>query len=155
MRNRFFLLTAALLLLFLHAPPLVAQTSSNSSAPYLDPSLPIEQRVNDLVSRMTLQEKASQMQDVAPAIPRLGVPAYNWWNEGLHGVARAGNAAVFPQAHSKRGSTVASRSPAPVNLKPEAFERPLQLRSPQLWLTDTRPAFASSFSTALVRKASR
>jgi beta-glucosidase len=98
MRNRFFLLTAALLLLFLHALPLVAQTSSNSSAPYLDPSFPIEQRVNDLVSRMTLQEKASQMQDVAPAIPRLGVPAYNWWNEGLHGVARAGNATVFPQA---------------------------------------------------------
>jgi beta-glucosidase len=86
------------LLLVLHAPLLVAQTSSNSSAPYLDPSLPIEQRVSDLVSRMTLQEKASQMQDVAPAIPRLGVPAYNWWNEGLHGVARAGNATVFPQA---------------------------------------------------------
>ena len=47
---------------------------------------------------MTLQEKASQMQDVAPAIPRLGIPAYNWWNEGLHGVARAGHATVFPQA---------------------------------------------------------
>ena len=99
MRNRFFLLTAFLLLLFLSTHRrLVAQTSSNSSAPYLDPSLPIEQRVNDLVSRMTLEEKASQMQDVAPAIPRLGIPAYNWWNEGLHGVARAGNATVFPQA---------------------------------------------------------
>jgi beta-glucosidase len=47
---------------------------------------------------MTLEEKASQMQDVAPAIPRLGIPAYNWWNEGLHGVARSGNATVFPQA---------------------------------------------------------
>jgi beta-glucosidase len=98
MRNPFHYVTAFLLLLAFHAPRLEAQTSSNSSAPYLDPSLPIEQRVNDLVSRMTLQEKASQMQDVAPAIPRLGVPAYNWWNEGLHGVARAGNATVFPQA---------------------------------------------------------
>src|SRR5881296_838519 len=65
---------------------------------YLDSSLPLEQRVNDLVSRMTLEEKVSQMQDVAPGIPRLGIPAYNWWNEGLHGVARSGNATVFPQA---------------------------------------------------------
>src|SRR5260370_470708 len=47
---------------------------------------------------MTLEEKVSQMQDVAAPIPRLGIPAYNWWNEGLHGVARAGNATVFPQA---------------------------------------------------------
>jgi beta-glucosidase len=65
---------------------------------YLDTSLTVEQRVDDLVSRMTLEEKASQMQDVAPAIPRLGIPAYNWWNEGLHGVARSGHATVFPQA---------------------------------------------------------
>ena len=98
MRNRSFLFTAVILILVIHAPCLNAQTSPNSSAPYLDPSLPLDQRVNDLVSRMTLQEKASQMQDVAPAIPRLGVPAYNWWNEGLHGVARAGHATVFPQA---------------------------------------------------------
>src|SRR6266581_2275324 len=69
-----------------------------ASASYLDTTLPIPQRVNDLVSRMTLEEKVSQMQDVAPAIPRLGIPAYNWWNEGLHGVARAGNATVLPQA---------------------------------------------------------
>src|SRR6266702_3767354 len=58
-----------------------------ASAPYLDTTLPIPQRVNDLVSRMTLEEKVSQMQDIAPAIPRLGIPAYNWWNEGLHGLA--------------------------------------------------------------------
>src|SRR5437660_7638089 len=84
---------------------LTAQTASNTStakeparAAYLDPSLPLEQRVTDVVSRMTLEEKVSQMQDVAPAVPRLSIPAYNWWNEGLHGVARAGNATVFPQA---------------------------------------------------------
>src|ERR1043165_1249417 len=47
---------------------------------------------------MTLEEKVSQMKDVAPGIPRLGIPEYNWWNEALHGVARAGYATVFPQA---------------------------------------------------------
>jgi len=71
---------------------------AQSTPPYLDPSLPIDNRVDDLISRLTLDEKVSQMQDVAPAIPRLQIPAYNWWNEGLHGVARAGVATVFPQA---------------------------------------------------------
>jgi beta-glucosidase len=68
-----------------------------SNAPYLDPALPPERRAADLVSRMSLQEKVLQMQSTAPAIPRLGVPAYNWWNEALHGVAQ-GRATVFPQA---------------------------------------------------------
>jgi beta-glucosidase len=67
------------------------------NAPYLDPSLPPERRAADLVSRMTLEEKVLQMQSTAPAIPRLAVPAYNWWNEALHGVAQ-GRATVFPQA---------------------------------------------------------
>ncbi len=66
--------------------------------PYLDPSLPIDQRADDLVSRMTLVEKIGQMLYEAPAIERLGIPEYNWWNECLHGVARAGIATVFPQA---------------------------------------------------------
>ena len=65
---------------------------------YKDPSLPIQRRVDDLVSRMTLEEKIEQMMNDAPAIPRLGVPQYNWWNECLHGVARAGVATIFPQA---------------------------------------------------------
>ena len=52
----------------------------------------------ELVAKMTLEEKASQLKYDAPAIPRLGIPAYNWWNEALHGVARAGTATVFPQA---------------------------------------------------------
>ena len=55
-------------------------------------------KAKELVSRMTLEEKASQLKYDAPAIPRLGIPAYNWWNEVLHGVARAGTATVFPQA---------------------------------------------------------
>jgi beta-glucosidase len=66
--------------------------------PFQDPDLPLEARVDDLVGRMTVGEKASQMLHDAPAIERLGIPAYNWWNEGLHGVARAGVATVFPQA---------------------------------------------------------
>ena len=76
----------------------VASFAQKATEPYKDPSLPVEQRVNDLISRMTDEEKASQLVHVADAIPRLGVPAYNWWNEGLHGVARAGVATVFPQA---------------------------------------------------------
>ncbi len=72
------------------------QTAQN--APYLNPDLPAEHRAADIVSRMTLEEKVLQMQNSAPAIERLGVPAYDWWNEALHGVARAGNATVFPQA---------------------------------------------------------
>lgn len=65
---------------------------------FKDPSLPVDQRVNDLVGRMTLEEKIGQMQNAAAGIPRLGVPEYEWWNEALHGVARAGIATVFPQA---------------------------------------------------------
>ncbi|HJZ95261.1 MAG TPA: glycoside hydrolase family 3 C-terminal domain-containing protein, partial [Candidatus Solibacter sp.] len=66
--------------------------------PYLNPDLPAERRAADLVSRMTLEEKVLQMQNSAPALPRLNIPAYDWWNEALHGVARAGRATVFPQA---------------------------------------------------------
>jgi beta-glucosidase len=69
-----------------------------ANAPFRNPSLAIEQRVNDLVSRMTLEEKVSQMVHTAAAIPRLGIPEYNWWSEGLHGAAREGYATVFPQA---------------------------------------------------------
>jgi beta-glucosidase len=65
---------------------------------YLNADLAPEERAADLVSRLTLEEKVRQMQNAAPAIPRLQIPAYEWWNEGLHGVARAGLATVFPQA---------------------------------------------------------
>ena len=65
---------------------------------YLNTKLTIENRVNDLVSRMTLEEKVSQLLFTAAAIDRLGIPEYNWWNECLHGVARSGKATVFPQA---------------------------------------------------------
>ena len=65
---------------------------------YLDETISFEERAKDLVSRMTLEEKVFQTLFTAPAIERLGVKAYNWWNEALHGVARAGVATVFPQA---------------------------------------------------------
>lgn len=65
---------------------------------YLDPSQPLDTRVTDLISRMTLEEKVQQMMNAAPAIPRLKMQQYDWWNESLHGVARSGVATVFPQA---------------------------------------------------------
>lgn len=73
-------------------------SSPNLNPVYKDPTRPIEERVDDLISRMTLEEKISQMIFDAPAIERLGISAYNWWNECLHGVGRAGVATVFPQA---------------------------------------------------------
>ncbi len=65
---------------------------------YLDEGLSFEERAKDLVSRMTLEEKTSQMLHSSAAIPRLGIPSYNWWGEALHGIARAGVATMFPQA---------------------------------------------------------
>jgi beta-glucosidase len=65
---------------------------------YKNTAAPMEARVSDLVGRMTLEEKVGQMQNHAAAIPRLGVPAYEWWSEGLHGLARLGYATLFPQA---------------------------------------------------------
>jgi beta-glucosidase len=75
-----------------------SEKESNTTLPFLDTALSIDQRVNDLVARMTLEEKISQMVNDAPAIERLHIPRYNWWSEGLHGVARAGLATVFPQS---------------------------------------------------------
>ncbi|QGH33644.1 glycoside hydrolase family 3 protein [Gracilibacillus salitolerans] len=65
---------------------------------YKDTSLSFEERVNDLVAQMSLKEKAAQLIHKSCAIPRLGIPSYNWWNESLHGVARAGVSTMFPQA---------------------------------------------------------
>ena len=73
------------------------RVAAQQPLPYMDPTLPVDRRVDDLIGRMTLEEKVQQMRDHAPAIPRLGVPKYDWWNEGLHGVAFAGSATEFPQ----------------------------------------------------------
>jgi beta-glucosidase len=78
---------------------LSASAQDYKSFPMWNPSLSIEQRVNDVVSRLTLEEKVKQMLNATPAIPRLGVPAYDWWNEVLHGVARTPfKVTSYPQA---------------------------------------------------------
>ena len=75
---------------------LVAQTYEY---PFRNPDLPLDERVQDIISRLTLEEKVQLMKHAAPAVPRLGIPAYNWWNEALHGVARTQEkVTVFPQA---------------------------------------------------------
>jgi beta-glucosidase len=86
----------ALLVFVLFTTALSAQGSYEF--PYQNPDLTVETRVNDLVGRMTIEEKIGQMMNSAPAVNRLEIPAYDWWNECLHGVGRAGLATVFPQA---------------------------------------------------------
>ena len=87
------------LILGMVIPALLAARQTPAVRPlYLDPDRPAVERARDLVSRMRLDQKLQQMQNNAPAIPDLQMPAYNWWNEALHGVARAGQATVFPQA---------------------------------------------------------
>src|SRR5450432_1538639 len=76
----------------------VSLTPALAQELYWDTSAPFERRVDDLISRMALEEKVSQLTSDSQALERLGIPAYNWWNEALHGVARSGHATVFPQA---------------------------------------------------------
>ncbi|HWF89059.1 MAG TPA: glycoside hydrolase family 3 C-terminal domain-containing protein, partial [Pyrinomonadaceae bacterium] len=98
LRASFCVFTFVLCLLLIVSPATTQEPQPEASAPYRDPRLPLQQRVDDLISRMTLEEKVSQMMNAAPAIPRLGIPQYDWWNEALHGVAFSGIATVFPQA---------------------------------------------------------
>ena len=85
-------------LLLLWTTTLFTLCAQNPIPDYKNYDLTFEQRAKDIVSRMTLEEKISQIGDVSDGIPRLGIQPYNWWNESLHGVARAGTATVFPQA---------------------------------------------------------
>jgi beta-glucosidase len=80
------------------AAALPAGVRGDPLPPFRDPALPVAERARDLVARLTLDEKVSQLTDSCSAIERLGIPPYHWWNEALHGVARAGVATVFPQA---------------------------------------------------------
>ena len=93
-RSRCFLVVLASALLCIPA----VLHAQQASFPFQDVSLPVNKRIDDLVGRMTLEEKASQMVNRTRAIPRLGVPEYNLWSEALHGVAGGGFATVFPQA---------------------------------------------------------
>jgi beta-glucosidase len=94
--KRFAILSVVLTVIAAGTSRLLAQNAPPSNTPYLNPSLPIDQRVDDLISRMTLEEKASQLVNQARAIPRLQVPAYDWWSESLHGVAVNGTT-EFPE----------------------------------------------------------
>jgi len=82
------------------APGLAGQSTpaEPSGLPFRNSDLPVAQRVEDLIGRFTVEEKISQLMMTSPAIPRLDIPEYDWWNEALHGVARNGIATVFPQA---------------------------------------------------------
>ena len=86
------------LFILLFTSAVIAASSVAQEPAYLNTNLSPQERAHDLVGRMTLDEKASQLEDWATAIPRLGIPDYQTWNEALHGVARAGYATVFPQA---------------------------------------------------------
>ena len=89
-------------ILFVCLVPAAFAQSAPSATPgsqvWFDSSQPTDKRVDALVSAMTLDEKVSQMENHAAAIPRLGVPEYDYWSEGLHGIARSGYATLFPQA---------------------------------------------------------
>jgi len=88
------------IIIFLVCVTLLSNLNAQSyQYPFQNPDLPLEERLNDIISRLTLDEKVLLMQHNAPAIARLGIPAYNWWNEALHGVARTKEyVTVFPQA---------------------------------------------------------
>lgn len=75
-----------------------AASSQDAAYPFRDTLVPVEKRIADLIARLTLEEKVSLTGNASPGVARLGIPPYNWWNEALHGVARAGLATVFPQA---------------------------------------------------------
>src|SRR5690242_9369704 len=72
--------------------------AQNDKDAFRNTNLSVDARVNDLLKKLTLEEKISLLGYQSKPVTRLNIPAYNWWNEGLHGVARAGNATVFPQA---------------------------------------------------------
>ena len=103
----------------------IASLAQTAKLPYQNTALPTEQRVNDLIGRMTLEEKAAQMINTAPAIPRLGIPAYDYWSEGLHGIARSGYATLFPQAIAMAAT----------------FDRPLLSREGEVVGTEARAKY--------------
>src|SRR5450432_4661253 len=91
-------LIAFLFPLLLAGSAILAVGQEDPAPAYKNTKLSFEERARDIEQRMTLEEKVSQLGHTADAVERLGIPEYNWWNEGLHGVARAGVATVFPQA---------------------------------------------------------
>ena len=120
------LIVAGALGVMVRPPATGAQAPSDAA--YKNAKLSTEERVNDLIGRMTIEEKVSQLGHTADAIPRLGVPEYNWWNEGLHGVARAGIATVFPQAIGMAAT----------------FDEPLMHRAAEVISTEFRAKYSAT-----------
>ncbi|WP_423819713.1 glycoside hydrolase family 3 N-terminal domain-containing protein [Salinimicrobium sp. TIG7-5_MAKvit] len=87
-----------LLITFITGFAVAQENPKNQNYPFNDPTLSIKERTQDLINRLTIEEKAWQMMHNSPAVERLGIPEYNWWNEALHGIGRSGVATVFPQA---------------------------------------------------------
>lgn len=98
MKNIYRLLVLTFILTLPSAQMFAQENTESGSYPFQDASLDTDQRIDDLINRLTLEEKAGQMMHDSPEIERLGIPAYNWWNEALHGIGRAGVATIFPQA---------------------------------------------------------
>jgi beta-glucosidase len=97
-RCRLLLVSALAFFALSVAPPFRARAQAPSDLPFRNPDLPVEKRIDDLIGRLTLDEKVSLLVERAAPVARLGIPRFPWWNEALHGVARAGRATVFPQA---------------------------------------------------------
>jgi len=97
MKSKFFYLTGGLLLLILMAFT-VNEHLKEDRYPFRNPDLPLEERIDNLIGLLTLEEKIGLMMNSSKPVPRLDIPAYDWWNEALHGVARSGTATVFPLA---------------------------------------------------------
>ena len=93
MRTLYFIQTFLCVILFS-----IQVTAQSTVQPYQNANLPADDRVRDLLKQLTLEEKIHLFGFNSKGVSRLGIPVYNWWNEGLHGVARAGEATVFPQA---------------------------------------------------------
>ncbi len=122
---------------------------------YLDPNLSFQERAEDLADQMTFEEQVPQLSYGAPSIDRLGVPAYNWWNEGLHGVARAGTATMFPQAIGlaamfddallgKAAKIIATEARAKYNASSKKGDRDIRNRGPckiQRLFEERRPGY--------------
>ncbi|XP_056167228.1 probable beta-D-xylosidase 7 [Syzygium oleosum] len=126
-------------------PPFSCDPSSPSakSFPFCEASLPISQRAQDLVSRLTLDEKISQLVSSAPAIPRLGIPAYEWWSESLHGVSNSGRGVRF------NGTTQSATSFPQVILTAASFDVDLWYRIGQAIGTEARAVYNSGQATGM------
>ncbi|KAK7385285.1 hypothetical protein VNO78_31000 [Psophocarpus tetragonolobus] len=141
------LIISFLLLTLHHAestqPPYSCDSSSNSPYPFCNTKLPISKRAQDLVSRLTLDEKLAQLINTAPAIPRLGIPSYQWWSEALHGVADVGFGIRF------NGSIKSATSFPQVILTAASFDQNLWYQISKAIGTEARGVYNAGQATGM------